>query len=163
MYLDINQRVIFGCYLRFVPSGLFASVLVPCRTALCLRSSVHGPHTNGTPCTSALLWCGPFVSYSSALAVPSLRPAHRQDVIVYRLHCCALSALVHTIVPFVVCTRPLPRLSRQSHCHCYHLINTGNHTRTCALGGVPQPFKSKSSGTSRHARDRNKQISANLT
>ena len=82
--MDISERVVFGGYSRFVPSGPFASVLVQCRAARSPSALVRLRHTNGTPCTSASLWCGPFVSYLLTLAVLSSRPAHRRDVAVYR-------------------------------------------------------------------------------
>ena len=132
---------------------------MPCRAALRPRSSVHGPHINRSSCTSALLWCGPIASYSLALAVPSSQPAHRRDVIVYRLHRRALSALVRAVVPCVVRSRLLPRLSGPQHCHYYQLKSTlaitHVHVRRLAYRSHSNPNQAVHPGT----RPPDKQIS----
>ena len=61
-YLDSSQCVVFGGYLRFVLSGLYASILFPCCAALCPRLFICSLHTNGTSCTSTSSWSGPFAS-----------------------------------------------------------------------------------------------------
>lgn len=128
MWCQLNEYylvIVFGGYLRFVPSGPFPSVLVPCRAALHPRSSVYGPHTNGTSCMSASLWCGLFASYSyhGRSLSPNRGPPDGET----------LSCIVRVVVPGSQSSAPSfhPSVVRACplfvYCVCivnYHLILT---------------------------------------